>query len=396
MFSRSDQPAAVFMLLAMALGSTWAAPALTQHPSDLANNELAAVAEAAVPQATRQEPALRASVRMQGRLQRLFSAYENTDFDHVSTLAEEIMQAERANAYDKAVAHQLAAQVAWRQNDSQTAQAHLQQVLELDALDNTRHFQALRMLAQLQLHDENYAHGLANIERYLAESGSYNAEDLVIKGQALYQMQRFDEAITTLEDAIAAASDQQAAVTQWQPLLLAAYVDAQRMDEAIALAEQLAADQADNKPAQINLATVYIQADQLSPAAEVLEGLRRNGQLEHEREYRQLYSIYAQTEGQEAQVIEVINEGLEKGILHADYPIYLALAQSYYYSGQIPQAISAWQQAAPLADNGETWLNLARVLHAENRIGEAKHAAQHALAKGVEDPNDANRIINLK
>ncbi len=41
---------------------------------------------------------------------------------------------------------------------------------------------------------------------------------------------------------------------------------------------------------------------------------------------------------QEKDVIAVINEGLQKGILKPDYQVYLALAQSYYYSDQVPQA----------------------------------------------------------
>jgi len=394
MFSRSYRPSAALIVLVLALSSAVVADVLAQDQSNSsARNNEAAATEEAFPQATRQSPNLRASIRMQGRFQRLFNAYEKDDFAQVGILTQEIIEAKRASVYDKASAHQLAAQVAWRNNDALLAAQHLQQVLELDALNNTQHFQAMRMLAQLQLQDEQYETGLANLERYLAESGSRTAEDLIIKGHALYQMQRYDPAIEVLQAAMAATDNP---LPQWQPLLLSAYVEAQRTDEAIKLAEQLAAAQPADKQAQINLATVAIQANQLPRAAEVLEQLRRNGQLEEEREYRQLYSIYAQIEGRETQVIAVINEGLQQGILQADYPIYLALAQSYYYSGQIPQAISAWQQAAPLSEDGETWLNLARVLHAENRLSEAKQAAQHALAKGVRDPGDANGIINLK
>ena len=84
------------------------------------------------------------------------------------------------------------------------------------------------------------------------------------------------------------------------------------------------------------------------------------------------------------------------GILTPDYQTYLALAQAYYYSDDINHAIENWQKAAPLSPNGETYLNLARVLHSENRIPEAKDAARQALAKGVKNPADANKIINLK
>ena len=63
---------------------------------------------------------------------------------------------------------------------------------------------------------------------------------------------------------------------------------------------------------------------------------------------------------------------------------------------QIPQAIEAWQKAAPLSKDGETYLNLAKVLHSEDRIPEAKEAARQALAKGVKRADDAKKIINLK
>src|SRR5690606_33384170 len=128
----------------------------------------------------------------------------------------------------------------------------------------------------------------------------------------------------------------------------------------------------------------------------VMEKLRAAGQLTEEREYRQLYITYANLEGREKDVIAVINEGMEKGVLKPDYQTHLALAQSYYYSEQIPQAIEHWQKAAPLSKDGETYLNLARVLWQEGKQAEAKAAAQQALAKGVRKPEDARKIINLK
>lgn len=74
----------------------------------------------------------------------------------------------------------------------------------------------------------------------------------------------------------------------------------------------------------------------------------------------------------------------------------MALAQAYYYSDQIGPAVDAYKKAAPLAPDGETYLNLARVLWQEDRIPEAKEAAKQAIAKGVKKPEDANKILALK
>ena len=216
---------------------------------------------------------------------------------------------------------------------------------------------------------------------------------LVRQGQALYQMQRYADAIPVLQQAIAGATEPK---DSWNQLLMAAMSEAGQTGEAVKQAEALAARNPNDKKAQLNLASMYMQADQMDKAASVMDKLRASGQLTEEREYKQLYSIYANTDNKEKDVNAVINEGLQKGILKPDYQVYLALAQSYYYSDQVPQAIDAWQKAAPLSKDGETYLNLARVLHAEGRIPEAKQAAQQALAKGVKNQADAKKIINLK
>jgi len=180
---------------------------------------------------------------------------------------------------------------------------------------------------------------------------------------------------------------------------MAAYAEAGQTGEAVAAAEAVAAKNPNDKKAQLNLANMYMQADQMDKAAGVMDKLRASGQLTDEREYKQLYSIYANTENKEKEVISVINEGLEKGILKPDHQVYLALAQSYYYSEpqQVDKAIEAWQKAAPLSPTGETYLNLARVLHSEGKIPQAKEAARQAKAKGgLKNAADADKIINLK
>ncbi|MGO1721063.1 MAG: hypothetical protein ACTHZI_12860, partial [Luteimonas sp.] len=104
-------------------------------------------------------------------------------------------------------------------------------------------------------------------------------------------------------------------------------------------------------------------------------------------------AMHLNRDGGEAAAIAVINEGLEKGILEESHQTYLALGQAYYFSDQAEPAIEAYRKAAPLDDDGETWLNLARVLYGEGREGEAADAARQALEMGVRNAEDAQRII---
>lgn len=397
MIFRSHKQAVLSVLIATALGGVVVADAVAQSRSSERNErrggKSSAKAEVLYPDATREEPKGKASSKMGSKLQKLFGAYNKDDYAETRKLADEIIAADGANDYDKAVANQLASQAAYNSDDNAAAKQYLQQAIALNQLDNNGHLQAMLMLAQLQLQDEQYAEGIANLDKYFAESKSNKPEELIIKGQALYQTEKYAEAIPVLKAAIAASPEPK---DSWNQLLMASYAEAGQTGEAVKEAEALANKNPSDKKAQINLASMYMQADQMDKAAAVMDKLRAAGQLTDEREYKQLYSIYANTENKEKDVIAVINEGLQKGILKPDYQVYLALAQSYYYSDQVAQAIEAWQKAAPLSKDGETYLNLARVLHSEGRIPEAKQAARDAKAKGVKNAADADKIINLK
>ncbi|GAB2510995.1 tetratricopeptide repeat protein [Pseudoxanthomonas sangjuensis] len=350
-------------------------------------------AEVRYPDAAREEPKVKSAPKLAKKEQKLIDTFNDSEFEAAKPLAEELLADPAATDYDKALVNFLAAQIAYNLDDNAAAKAYAQKAIELNALDNNNHFTAMQFLAQLQTQDDQYAEALATLDRFFAETKSQKPEDLVIKGNALYRADKPAEAIPFLKQAIDATPEPK---NEWVQLLMASYADAGQNAQAIQLAEQLAAKAPDDKKAQLNLVSVYQQADQMDKAAAVLEKLRAAGQLTEDRDYRQLYITYANMDGKEKQAIAVINEGLQKGVLKPDHQTYIALAQSYYYSEQIPQAIDAWKKAAPLAPNGETYLNLARVLHQEGRIAEAKQAAQSALDKGVKKPEDARRILALK
>ena len=344
------------------------------------------------PNATREEPKAKGAAKLQSKLQKLIDIYNKDDFAATRTQADELLANPAATDYDKAVASQLASQAAYNLDDMPGTIAYLKQAVQLNALDNNNHYQLMYMLAGLQLQEDQLADGIATLDRYFAETKSQKPEELALKGQALYQQEKYAEAIPVLKQAIESSPEPK---DNWQQLLMASYAEAGQAGEATQMAEKIAAKSPGDKKAQMNLASVYLQADKYDQAAAILEKLRNSGQMTDEKEYRQLYTTYANMDGKEKEVIAVINDGMQKGVLKPDQQTYLALAQSYYYSDQIPPAIEAWQKAAPLSKDGETYLNLAKVLWQENRIPEAKQAAKSALEKGVKKPEEAKKIIAL-
>jgi len=344
------------------------------------------------PNATRQEPGAKASAKASPKLQKMMKLYDEEKPAEARAIADEIIGTEAFNAYDHAFAAQIAAQIAYEADDANGAIAYLDKAMAFNGLDNNSHYNAMLMKAQLQLQEDKYADGLSTIDQFLSETKSQQPEHLVIKGNALYRLEKYPEAAAVLKQAIDASPEPRA---DWQQLLMAAYAESGQGDQAIAMAEKVAAKSPTDKRAQMNLVAVYLQADKYDKAAVVLEKLRAAGQFTEDRDYRQLYSTYLNSEGKEKQAAGVIQEGLDKGILKPDHQSYLALAQSYYFSEQPGPAIEAYKKAAPLDDDGETYLNLARLLWQEARIPEAKEAAKQAIAKGLKKPDDAKKILAL-
>lgn len=345
--------------------------------------------ETQYPDATRKEPETKASRKMGPKLQKLFKAYEGEDVATVQALADEIIANEDANAYDKAISARIIGSMLLA-DDSARAYTYLQQAVGFDGLNNNDHYELMSVLAQLQMQDEKYDEALATIARLQQETNSQKPEFLAMKGNALYRMERYPEAIAALK---AATEGVEAPRADWMQLLMAAYSESGQSEEAARLAEEVASRAPGDKQSQLNLAATYLQSEQYDKAAAVYEKLRAAGELTEDRDYRNLMAIYVNSENREKEAIAVINEGLEKGALKGDHNTYVALAQAYYFSEQPGPAIEAYRKAAPLASDGETYLNLARALLNEGRTAEAKQAAQQALDKGLESPDDAKRIL---
>jgi tetratricopeptide (TPR) repeat protein len=247
-------------------------------------------------------------------------------------------------------------------------------------------------VAQMLMSDEKYAESLAMTDRYLTESKSNDPKAYALRGNSLYRLDKFQDAIVALKQAIVPGKETDKAVLD---MLTASYFETNQMGEAAALAEAQAAKHPDDKRAQLDLAVIYVNADQTDKAAAVFERLRASGKLTDSSDYEQGAKILSQISGREKDAAAFISEGLDKGILKPSAQVYSLLGQAYYYAEQMPQAITAWEKGAGLSKDGELYLNLAKANAEEERFAAAKAAAQQGLAKGVKHPGDAWTVIGI-
>lgn len=350
-----------------------------------------AAASTKYPNATRNVPTGKATVKGTPKLEAMLKLYNDGKQAEARAAADAVIADAASNAYEKAFAAQMASQAAIAAQDYAAALRYIDLAIAQNSLDNDAHFGLMLQRAQVQMIQKDYAAAITSIDQFLAETHDTSAEAQALRANALYRLGRYAEAATVMKGALAASPNR----PDWQQLLADALARSGNASEATKIAETVAAKNPGDKQARFNLVQSYLQAKQSDKATQLLEQMRKDGQLTDDADYRQLFSIYANIEGKEQATIDVINEGLAKGVLKPDYNVYLALAQSYYFSDQVDKAIDAYRKAAPLGKDGEAYLALAGVLRNSQRISEAKAAAQEALNKGLKRPEEAKKILAL-
>jgi uncharacterized protein HemY len=309
------------------------------------------------PDASRQQPEAKASPKIIKHLQEMQERYEKDDWNGVIAKADEIVAMPSASAYEKSFAYSMAGNAAANSDDQNKAAEYFAKAIETNGLDNDGHYSTMYNLAVIQFGEENYAAALATVERFLAETKSEKPEHQAFRAGILANLNR--------------------------------------NDEAAAIYKELIAKSPDDKRILMNGVSALQSADKYAEANELLEGAYKRGMLTEPRELRSLYVGYMNAQRwDDAQ--KVIEDGIAKGILQPGPDLardYQVLAQNAYVDDKIPLAITLYSKAAPMAADGEAYLNLAKVLDYAGKKAEAKAAAKQALEKGVKKPEDANRIL---
>ena len=86
----------------------------------------------------------------------------------------------------------------------------------------------------------------------------------------------------------------------------------------------------------MNLATLYMQADQDAKAGAMFDKMRAAGLLTESKDYDTAFRLLANIDGREKDAMALIDEGLKKGILQPSYDMYAFQGQVYYEAEDNP------------------------------------------------------------
>jgi len=310
------------------------------------------------PNATRVSPEAKASGKTVKQLQALQELYEKQDMAGVIAKAEQVAALPAAGAYEKSFAYSLAGNAAADLDDQTKAAEYFGKAVEANGLDNDSHYNTMYNQAVIQFGNEKYADALATMDRFLAETKSVDPKHTGFRAGILANLGRHDEAAVIYKD--------------------------------------LVTKNPTDKRILMNAVAALQGADKFDQANVLLEDAYKRGMLSESRELRALYIGYMNAQ-RWADAKKVIDDGVAKGILQSGPDLardYQVLAQNAYVDDKIALAIELYGKAAPMAADGEAYLNLAKVLEYSGKKADAKAAAQKALDKGVKKPDEARNILS--
>ena len=276
------------------------------------------------------------------RNQMVISYQKNKD-DDAKKLAEELKASPKANVNDRATAVKVLSLLLTKKdrNNHKEAIPLLVEALEINGLDNNAHYAQISELAQRYLLNQDYEDAYEMAEKFLQETKVEKIEILKVKGNALFRLNRFSEALIPLEKVHAAIPDD----LQATQMLAKAYSDGGQPAKAAELNKTIVQATGNDRAAQVNLAITYLDAKQYEQAFDVIAQLRASNQLVEERDYLTAMNVYSSMKNREKDIVAVMQEGFDKNIIKPTSGRYNTLAEAYYYSdlpNNIPKAIEAW------------------------------------------------------
>lgn len=309
------------------------------------------------PNATRESPKEEAKGKNLKTLQEIQGLYEKQDYAGAIAKADAFAATAGLNNYEKAFAAQLAGASASELKDEAKSAEYFKKAIDANGLDNNNHYTAMYNLVATYYGMGKNEEALTLLDRFLSETKADKPEYTQLRAQLLANTGRGGEAAKTFED-------------------------------------QLAKNPND-KRALLNAVSAYQSSGDDAKATKLLEDAYAKGMLTEPNELQVLYTNYLNAERfKDAQ--KVIEEGAAKNILKPGPDLataYSLLGQNAYYNGSDADALNFYGKAAPMAKDGEAYLNVAKIYRAQGKTADAKAAAQKAIDKGLKKPQEAKEIL---
>jgi tetratricopeptide (TPR) repeat protein len=317
---------------------------------------------------------------------------EAKDYASAQVLIDEVKGRKSLSDYERAQIWNLSAYSFYLQERYADAIRAYDQVLAQPELPEALLMSTLKTKAQLQFTQEDYEGALTTIRLLMASIEEPSADVLMLEGQALFQLLRYDEALKPIKMAVDMYRSQgQTPKENWLLLLRVIYFEQKDYESMIDVVKELVRYYPKDTYI-LTLAGIYSELGDTKKQLALTEVLYEKQLLTSSSHITNLANLYL-LHGLPYKAAVVLEKEMGEEIVDSNERNLRLLSQAWYQAREDEKAIPPLERAAKLSDDGSLYVRLAQAhINLEN-WKEAAEAVQKGIRLGGLKRSDTANIM---
>lgn len=326
-------------------------------------------------------------------LSKAYDLFQAEKYDEAIVELDKLLSG-KPTPYETSKAYQFKANIMYYQDRYPEAIAAAREAIKADGLNNKEHLEAYQLLAQLtaNLEDAPPADQIKAFQDYVDVAPTVKGDLYAMMANVYYNSDQWDLAAASIDKALATGDKPS---DSWYQIKVNALYQSERYDDAVSFLKELLTKQPKNSQFNNLLVSSLLQKEDYQGALAHLLKMKADSLFDSPLLWTQLYQLHLNLEDPLASAA-VIEEGVAVGGLPATAAVYVDLGENYFlamdnqpesaaakraeYSAK---ALEAFTQAASLSpDNGTADLWRCQLMLDMERAAESAAACELALKKG--------------
>ena len=250
-------------------------------------------------------------------------------------------------------------------------------------------------LAQLNMMEENYSRTLELLNKWFVMETNPAPEPFILKAQVFYQLERYQEMIEPVQNAMRIARERDKPVKEdWYVLLNFAYFQMEDYRQVRDI-QKVLLENWPKKRYWFSLAGAYTELGEDQNLIAAYDAALTQGMLEKESEFVTMAQLFMQREVP-YKAAKLLEEKMTAGVVKENEKNYRLLSQAWTLAMEDTKAIPALQKAASLSDDGELDVRLGNAYLNVAEYEECSKAVRNGIRKGgLKNPDNAQISLGM-
>ena len=329
------------------------------------------------------------------RITRAQEMVDEKDYRGALKLLNSLYNPDKLTEYEQSNVLNYIGYVYYNMDDIPNAIRTYERMITVPSLEEQTKKQTVYTLAQLYTMEEQYAKALTTLDKWFLLETNPAPEPFILKAQNLYQVQRYNDMVEPIENAMRVAEERGKPVKEdWYVLLNFAYFQQENYLKVRDIQKILLVNWP-KKRYWFSLAGAYTELGEDENLINAYAAAYDQRMLEKEAELVTMAQLFMQREIP-YKAGELLEKEMASGRVAKNAKNYRLLSQAWQLSMEDEKAIPALREAARLSDDGELDVRLGNALLNTGEYQECVKSVRNGIRKGgLKSPDNAQISLGM-